>query len=238
MHGLFGSARNWAAVARRLSASHRVISVDLPNHGESPSATHLTYQSMAEAVAELMARETPRGAALLGHSMGGKVAMTLALTRADLVTRLIVADIAPVPYGHQDENDSIIDALLGLPLAQIRSRAQADTALAEKIGDPLLRSFLLANLIRDGDGFAWKIDLAALKQSLPALHGFPELAARYDGPTLFLRGEKSGYVRDSHKAAIEHYFPKARIETVAGAAHWLHADKPDEVFSLVSGFLG
>jgi pimeloyl-ACP methyl ester carboxylesterase len=152
------------------------------------------------------------------------------------VRRLIVADIAPVVYGHQDENASIIDALLDLPLDRIKSRAEADSALAAKLDDPTLRAFLLANLARGPGGFQWKIDLAALKRSLPALHGFPDLPSHYDGPTLFLRGEKSGYVRDSHRPAINRYFPNARIETIAGAAHWLHADKPDEVFGLISAF--
>lgn len=234
---MFGSARNWAGIARRLAATHRVLSVDLPNHGDSPRAESITYESMAADVSELTAQETPAGAALLGHSMGGKVAMTLALTRPEMVTRLIVADIAPVPYGHQDENEAIIDALSALPLDRLKSRAEADAVLARSLEDPVLRSFLLANLTRDGQRFVWKIDLAALKRSLPALHGFPDTDARYDGPTLFLRGEKSGYIRDSHRAAIERHFPKARIETVVGAAHWLHADKPDEVFSLVSAFL-
>ncbi len=212
--------------------------MDLPNHGDSPHEVQITYESMAAEVAALMAELTPEGAALLGHSMGGKVAMTLALTRPETVTRLIVADIAPVPYGHQDENETIIDALLALPLDRLNSRAEADAALARSLEDPVLRSFLLANLTREEGRFAWKIDLAALKRSLAALHGFPGIDARYEGPTLFLRGEKSGYVRDSHRAAIERHFPKAQILTVGGAAHWLHADKPDEVFSLISAFLG
>jgi pimeloyl-ACP methyl ester carboxylesterase len=240
LHGLFGGARNWGRVARDLATEFHVTAVDLPNHGESPWQDRVTYEDMAEAMAEfLRARGIAGTATLLGHSMGGKVAMTLALRSPRDVARLIVIDIAPVAYDHARTNTHIIEALRSLPLARLASRKEADAALAAEIPDPMLRGFLLANLARENDRFVWRINLDGLANSLPALHGFPELPAdaRYEGPTLFIVGERSDYVAESDKATIRRRFPSARIEAVAGTGHWVHADAPDAVVRLVSDFI-
>ena len=240
LHGLFGGARNWARIARDLATRFHVYAVDLPNHGESPWVDSVTYEGMAEAMAEfLRARGIAGGVTLLGHSMGGKVAMTLALTSPGDVARLIVVDIAPVAYDHARTNRHILEALRSLPLAGLASRKEADAALAPAIPDPMLRSFLLANLSRDDDRFVWRINLDGLANSLPALHGFPQFPpeARYDGPTLFIAGERSDYVGDADVATIRKRFPNARIETLPGAGHWVHADAPDAAVRLVSEFI-
>jgi esterase len=237
---LFGSARNWGRIARDLSAAFRVYAVDLPNHGDSPWLDTIDYESMADALAGFLDSHGLSGrAAVLGHSMGGKVAMTLALTVPAAVARLIVVDIAPVAYGHAEDNADIIDALLALPLAELKSRTEADAALAAHLPDPVLRPYLLANLTRGSEGFVWKLNLEGLRHSIAALHDFPAFApeVRYAGPTLFIAGGNSAYIRATRRPEIERLFPAARIEVVPGAGHWVHVDAPDTVTRLVSGFM-
>lgn len=239
LHGLFGAGRNWGAIARKLAERFKIYLVDLPNHGDSPWVEDLTYDSMAASVADfLRARGVYGAVCLLGHSMGGKTAMTLALSDPTALQRLIVVDIVPVPYrGHA--NGEIIDALSGLPLDRLTSRGEIDAALAPSIPDAMLRSYLLANLRRDGDGFGWRINLAGLKASLPALHDFPKFAAgtRFDGPTLVIEGGRSDYIRAEDRPVMRAFFPQARFETLPDAGHWVHADAPDAVSALITQFL-
>ena len=213
--------------------------LDLPNHGDSPWLDHLTYTAMAETVADfLRARGIYGDAGVVGHSMGGKAAMTLALSDSAAIGRLIVADIAPVPY-HGHANRDIIDALLALPLDRLRSRAEIDAALAAEIPNPMLRSYLLANLRRDGDVFGWRINLKGLKDSLPALLDFPAFdpQVHFDAPTLFIEGGRSDYIRSDDRAVIRQRFPNSRVEILPDAGHWVHADAPDEVAALVANFM-
>jgi pimeloyl-ACP methyl ester carboxylesterase len=170
--------------------------------------------------------------------MGGKTAMTLGLSDTTALERLIVADIVPVTY-HGHANDDIIDALMALPLDRLKSRGEIDAALAPAIADPMLRSYLLSNLRRDGDGFSWRINLAGLKASLPALLDFPRFAdgVRFDGPTLFIEGGRSDYIRAEDRSIARALFPKCRFETVPDAGHWVHADAPDAVTALVANFM-
>ena len=236
---MFGAGRNWGAIARKLGEKFNILLVDLPNHGDSPWVETLTYDGMALTVADFLhARGIYGDAALLGHSMGGKVGMTLALGDPNALSRLIVVDIAPVTY-HSHSNDEIIDALLALPLDALKSRGEIDAALAPSIADPMLRSYLLANLRREGDRFVWRINLAGLKKSLPALLDFPHFDASvcFDAPTLFIEGERSAYIRDEDRPLIRARFPEARIEVVPNAGHWVHADAPDAVSSLVAGLM-
>ncbi len=239
LHGLFGAGRNWGAIARKLAERCKIYLVDLPNHGDSPWVEDLTYESMAASVADfLRARGIHGTACLLGHSMGGKTAMTLALSDPAALQRLIVVDIVPVPYrGHQ--NAEIIDALAALPLDRLKSRVEIDAALAPSIPDAMLRSYLLANLRRDEDGFGWRINLAGLKTSLPALHGFPTFAAgtQFDGPTLVIEGGRSDYIRAEDRPVMRGLFPQARFETLPDAGHWVHADAPDAVSALITKFI-
>lgn len=237
LHGLFGSGRNWRSFARGLADRFTCLLVDLRGHGNSPHAPPYDYPTFAADVARLLAEEGIARAHLLGHSMGGKTAMTLALTRPELVERLAVVDIAPVPYAH--DYRALIRALLALDLSAIRSRREADAALAPAIPDPQLRAFLLQNLVIDDGGARWRIDLAGLERAMPALTDFPRelYGRRFEGPTLFVRGGRSDYVQDAHLPVIRRLFPAARIETVADAGHWPHAERPAELLRLVRAFL-
>lgn len=226
LHGLLGRARNLLNVARALETEHAVHSVDLRNHGTSPWSEEMTYGAMAGDVADLIERDTGGPAVLVGHSMGGKVAMTLALTRPELVARLIVVDIAPISYAHGYQ--SFIRAMQSVELAPPRRRAEVDAELARSIPEPAMRAFLMQNLeTRDG-AMVWQPNLAVLLQSMSELGGFPlELRQRrYLGPVACLRGERSDYVNSSGEQALRHHFPRLRMATVADAGHWPHAEQP------------
>ncbi|MCC5965456.1 MAG: alpha/beta fold hydrolase [Natronohydrobacter sp.] len=223
VHGLFGSARNWGAIAKRLSDSREVISVDMRNHGESPWFNSHSYADLAEDLAEVIHAE---GGALdvLGHSMGGKAAMMLALTRPEQVRRLLVADIAPVAYSHSQSH--LIAAMRDLPLAQLRSRAEADAALARSVDDPSVRAFLLQSLDLRSTSARWRLNLNVLEAEMDKVTGWPDIAAQFSGPTLFLSGARSDYVLPEHRPAIRKHFPEAKFAKLPGAGHWLHAEAP------------
>jgi len=235
LHGLFGSARNFAAVQRRLAQRHRVIALDLRNHGASPHDPDMRYAVMAEDVQATLAQRGALPATLLGHSMGGKVAMAAALARPDAVARLIVADIAPVPYPPQIGR--LVAAMAALPLSPGMRRAQADAALALAVPDAAVRAFLLQNL-QPGAAPAWRIGLREIAAALPDIVGWqaPQ-RARYAGPTLFIAGAASDYIRPEHRPAIRALFPAARFVTLKHAGHWLHIDNPDGFVAVVEAFL-
>lgn len=237
VHGLFGSSRNWTRIARSLSPSRRVHALDLPNHGESPWTESTDYPSMAKALGDYLDEAGLERVDLIGHSMGGKVAMALALTQPERLSRLIVADIAPVTYDHA--NLSYVRTMQGLDLAGTTRRAEADRALADRIPDPGVRGFLLQNLVQGETGFRWRINLETLGASMAAIHGFPEalLTASWDGPTLFLTGASSDYVQAKDRDRIRDLFPSAAFEEVADAGHWLHAENPAGFLTAVEAFL-
>jgi esterase len=235
LHGLFGAARNWGAIGRRLSARHRVLAMDLRNHGASPRSEAMDYPSMAADVAETMEAAGAAPAAVLGHSMGGKTAMALALTRPELVSRLLVADIAPVPYPPRQAR--IVDAMRAVPLRPSLSRRDADAALlAEGVQDPATRAFLLQNLRFEGGAPAWRCGLDEIAAAMAEIEGFPDFASRYEGPTLFLLGERSDYVQPEHRPRVRELFPAARFLTLRGTGHWLHAEKPEEFLAVAEAF--
>jgi len=237
LHGLLGSGTNWRSIGRRLAErGRRVLLVDLRNHGRSPHAPGMRYAELAGDVLALLEREGIERAALLGHSMGGKCAMHLALAAPERVERLVVADIAPRPSGH--EHAALLAALRALPAAALASRRAADAALAAHLPDPALRQFLLQNLV-PGSEPRWRVDLAAIAAALPDLAGFdpPPAGARYPGPALFVRGERSDYLSEADLPLIEGWFPRARLVTVAGAGHWLHAERPDAFLAVIAPFL-
>jgi pimeloyl-ACP methyl ester carboxylesterase len=237
LHGLFGAKRNWATIAKALAPRHRVLTVDLRNHGASPwNAVH-DYPALAGDVARFIHTHVGGPAAVLGHSMGGKAAMVLALEEPDLVERLIVVDIAPAP-----SRTTLIDALQAMknvPLATCTRRTEAETALAESIPDPAVRAFLVQNVTTGPNGLAWAVNLEALERNFPAIVGFPDtLTGRiFTRQTLFVVGERSDYVRPEHHALITRLFPAAAIEVVARAGHWVHAETPDAFLAVISGFL-
>ena len=232
-HGLYGSARNWGVIARRLSDTRQVIAVDMRNHGESPWFDTHGYEEMAEDLAEVIAAQPEGRADVLGHSMGGKAAMVLALTRPELVQRLIVADIAPKPYGHTQIAN--IDAMRGVDLTRIERRSEAEAAMADLIEDKTQRSFLTQSL--DLKARRWRLNLDVLANEMPRIMDFPQVGRPYDGPALFVTGGTSPYVAREDRDGIRALFPKARILGIPGAGHWLHAEKPREFEAAVSEWL-
>ena len=237
LHGLFGSGANWRTIARRLESRLECHLVDQRNHGRSPHARGMAYPALAaDVLAYLDANRLDR-AGLIGHSMGGKTAITLALSAPERVRWLVVADIAPAPS--PSDHRPILDALRALALDSLASRAEADAALARSVPDPGLRQFLLQNLVRGDGGLRWRIDLKAIAEALPDLTGFPPTApgAVYRGPTLFLRGERSDYVTARHEPCLRALFPSASVDTIADAGHWLHAEQPAAVTDRIARFI-
>ena len=239
LHGLFGTLDNWQTLARRWAteAGLRVISADLRNHGRSFHSPEHTYAAMAQDVLALFDHlQLGPDTTLLGHSMGGKVAMHLALNHPERLARLVVVDIAPrfSDMGHQDD---ILAGLHAVDLAAITNRQQADTALAQYVGNLGTRQFLLKNLYRKEDNsFAWRINLEVLAAQLPAV-GEATIGEPFGKPTLFIRGGKSNYITPDDKLhGIPALFPNSEVATVVDAGHWVHAEKPEEVFGLVQAF--
>lgn len=238
VHGLFGSARNWGAIAKRLSGERRVVAVDMRNHGASPWTRTHSYADMAADLAEVIAAEG-QPMHVLGHSMGGKAAMLLALRHPDLVARLVIADIAPVRYGHSAHNRELIDRMLALPLADLTSRMQADALLAEGIPEPAVRAFLLQSLDLRADPPRWRLNLGLLHRAMDQITDWPQTGdVRFAGPTLFVSGAQSAYVRPEHRPAIRDLFPRARFVRIPQAGHWLHAEAPRPFAETVAVFLG
>ncbi len=237
LHGFLGSGRNWRGIARALADRFTCHLVDLRNHGASPWAEPTGYEAMAADLRLLLETQRLDGAILLGHSMGGKAAMTLALEGCPRLRALIVVDIAPVAYVR--ELAPMLDALLALDLARYRSRGEVDAALRAAVPEDSLRGFLLQNLEVTGEGLRWRCNLPALRRGLPAITGFPEAleGRRWEGPGLFLRGERSSYVEDRHVPRIRRLFPGARIVTLPGAGHWPQVEKPAETLRVLEAFL-
>jgi esterase len=235
--GLFGSKRNWASLARTFGERHRVITADLRNHGESPWADPHRYPALAADVAALIERKADGRASVLGHSMGGKAAMMLAVSRPDLVERLVVVDIAPV--ASTGTPIAYVRAMRALPLERFSRRSEVADALAGAIPDRAVRNFLSLNAAVGDNGLSWTLNLAALEQDFEAILGFPELppGCSFTGPTLFLAGGRSNYLQPEHRPAIERLFPAAIIETIPDAGHWVHADAPEAFVAAVNRFL-
>jgi esterase len=233
LHGLFGTATNFATIQRRLAVGRRVLAFDLRNHGRSGHDPAMTYPLMAADVIETMHAHGVEQAALVGHSMGGKVAMHAALRYPERVTRLLVADIAPV--AHPPRYNAIAEAMLSMPLRPDLTRAAGDEWLARSVPDPAMRAFLLSNL-RFGASPGWRIGLAEIVAALPEIEGW-SASGVYDGPTLVLRGENSDYVLPEYRPLFRALFPKARFATLRAAGHWLHADQPEAFITTLNAFL-
>ena len=237
LHGLFGNARNWDAIAGRLARDWRVLAFDLRNHGDSPWDDDCRYTAMAADVsAGLQARGIGR-AAVVGHSMGGKAAMALALDAPDRVASLVVVDIAPADYPPTFLPH--VRAMRRIDPARLTRRSLADRDLAEAVPEAGVRGFLLQNLVPRGDAFLWRVNLAGLEAGMAEITGFPaELLERaYKGPTLFLAGGASDYIRPEHGDRIRALFPASRYRALAGAGHWPHAEKPDAFTERLRDFL-
>ncbi len=222
-HGLFGSARNWGVIARRLSDDREVLAVDMRNHGHSPRAHRQGYDDMAADLTEVIAAQ---GGPLhvLGHSMGGKAAMVLALTRPQGIKTLIVADIAPVAYGHSQSH--LIAAMRRVPLKPGLRRAEAQSVLEEAGVEESTRAFLLQSLELKTDPPHWRLNLDVLDSHMADVVGFPQISGKAELPALFLSGAESDYVQPGYREEIRRLFPAARFAAIPRAGHWLHADRP------------
>ena len=236
LHGLFGAAKNLGLLSRGLSTQARVIAMDLRNHGDSPHGAAMDFATMAQDVADTCAALGVSRVRVAGHSLGGKTAMMLALTQPDLVERLAVLDIAPIRYDH--DYDDYVKAMQTIDLHPGLSRGEADAALARVVKAAPLRAFLLNNLSL-GATPHWRVGLDEIGAAMPNLLTWhtPQGAAPYAGPALFLRGGASDYVPDTAVPDIMRLFPHAAVETLEGAGHWLHADKPSQVLESLRRFL-
>jgi pimeloyl-ACP methyl ester carboxylesterase len=237
LHGLFGSGGNWRSIAQQLAARHRVLAFDLRNHGASPWADGMSYREMVEDLgASLRARGIDH-AALLGHSMGGKVAMLAALLHPAEVDRLVVVDIAPAP--NPPTLLAYVRAMRAVDLDGIARRSEADARLTRAIPDGAERAFLLQNLIMDDGKASWRLNLEAIEREFPQILDFPDLPAgtAFQGPTLFVAGARSDYIQTEHEPVIRRLFPQARIARLEGAGHWVHAERPQVFLETVAPFL-
>ncbi len=236
VHGLFGEARNLGVLTRALAKGAKVVALDLRNHGGSPHGLPMDFATMAGDVAETLASLGIGRASIVGHSLGGKTAMALALTRPEMVGRLVVMDIAPIAYDH--DYQSYMTAMLAMELSPGLSRGEADQILARTVSTPM-RAFLLNNLVL-GENPRWRVGLREIQAAMPDLLGWKELPGQrpFTGPTLFLRGAESSYVGPEAESVIDALFPDAVRQSIEGAAHWLHADKPREVIAALQAFLG
>ena len=238
LHGLFGARGNWSSIAKRLAQDARIVTADLRNHGDSPWADKMAYSEMAADLERLLDTLGLDQAAVVGHSMGGKAAMALALTQPERVSRLLVVDMAPVAYGTR--LGAYVEAMQRLPVERIERRQEADALLAEDIPETAIRQFLLTNLESAPEGgMRWRINLDVLGREMATIAGIEELpgTAPFEAPTAFLRGGRSDYVRDSHLPVIRRYFPKASLDTVEDAGHWVHAEKPEDFIRYTRDFL-
>jgi pimeloyl-ACP methyl ester carboxylesterase len=234
LHGFFASSRNWRQVAQRLAARFHVYVPDIRNHGASPHHPLMDYPSMSADLLRFIEERNLEKANLLGHSMGGKIAMWLALTNPNRVDKLIVADIAPVSYKHSFDNT--VSALKALPLAELSNRKQAETLLAPRIPELSYRQFLLQNLILKDGKYCWRIDLDIFQRTALNIAAFPNAdhIAPFTGKALFIAGGDSDFVKQED---INSLFPDAALATIAGAGHWLHVQQPDVFTTLVENFL-
>lgn len=235
MHGIFGSSDNWLTQARILSEDYRVISLDLRNHGQSPHDNRFDYTSMANDLKLFIEEHQLANPIVIGHSMGGKVAMNFAVAHQDLLDKLIVVDISPRPYNL--EHYVIIDGLKAIPIEKIQSRTEAEAALTPYVAEPEVRQFLLKNLQRKGEGgFTWKINLPVIDKNLSNIGLDLQYEGKFEKPTLFIRGGRSKYVRDEDWQHIKEIFPRAELETL-DTGHWVQAEKPKEFVEVVSKWL-
>lgn len=234
VHGLFASSRNWRQIARKLAVQRHVFVLDMRNHGNSAHSARMDYPSMAADIELFITTQQLEDASILGHSMGGKAAMWLALSNPECFGELIVADIAPLSYRHSFDN--IIQALMQLPLAQLSNRKQADEYLSAPIPDSGFRQFLLQNLLLIEGKYQWRIDLDIFAKTVDNIIAFPDVEGRdaYTDKVLFLAGETSNYIDRDNVCAL---FPRAEIQTIAQAGHWLHAEQPEAFCNAVNDYL-
>lgn len=237
LHGLFGSSRNWQTIARKLADSYQVTVVDLRNHGQSDHVNSMTYFDMAEDISHLIKLSGLKNVSIIGHSMGGKVAMITSLLYKEIVANLVVIDIAPVKYSHTYEK--LFLAMKSMPLGNIKNRKDAELYLDEKINDAWLTQFLLQNLISTDQGYQWQINLSAIELNISDINQFPKIDDnnKYDNQSLFIGGVNSEFIRPEFHAKIYRHFPGAKIKMIENAGHMLHVEQPVETLNSIKSFL-
>lgn len=236
LHGMFGTLDNWQGIAKQLADSFTVYIVDLRNHGRSPHTEEFGYELMCQDLREFMQDHWLHRAHILGHSMGGKVAMRFALEHGDMVDRLIVADIAPKAY--VGNHEKIFDALFALDLGALRDRTEAAAFLRERIGEENTVQFLLKNLsVKKEGGFEWRMNLPVIHRYYAEILGHEPSRSSFEGPTLFLYGERSDYVNPKDLPLYQENFPHAQLKGIPNAGHWVHAEQPNAFLQAVLSFL-
>jgi esterase len=239
LHGLFGSLSNWGWHCKQLAQQYAVYGVDLRNHGDSPHSDQLDYQVMAEDVRQLIVRLGLESCCIVGHSMGGKVAMQLALSFPDLVEKLVIVDIAPVSYPEDaDGHMNVLAAMDAVKLGEIKSRTQAEVTLEDYIPQEATRKFLLTNLVRNKEGsFEWRLDKDSIRKNYANLRAELIAAMSFLKPVLFVKGSLSPYIKPEHEAQIKELFPAASVKLLMDAGHWLHAEQPQALQKILLKFL-
>lgn len=236
LHGLFGSLDNLGMIARHLCKEFDVISIDLPDHGLSPHTKHFSYQQYAQLVVDTITQLDLMQPVLLGHSMGGKVAMHIALHYPNMIGKLVVADIAPVSYSAR--HDNVFAGLQAVALDKLQSRKDAEALMAQHIKEPGVIQFLLRSLSKnDSNQFEWRFNLALLLRDYALLSAGIHHDVPFEHPTLFIKGGESQYITSAHRPVIQQLFPKAAAKIMQGTGHWLHAEKPAIFSKLVVDFI-
>ncbi|WNC70176.1 alpha/beta fold hydrolase [Thalassotalea nanhaiensis] len=235
IHGLFGSLENLNMVAKTLADHFKVISVDVRNHGSSFHHKSMNYEEMSDDIFALLDHLNINSCDILGHSMGGKIAMQCALSKPERIKKLIVADIAPVEY--PPHHNEIIAGLLSINTKEINNRQDADKQLAKYVNEPGVRQFLLKNLIKTESGFTWRANIENVANDYNSIAQGFELRRQFNGPTLFIKGGNSNYITSEHQAVISTLFPLAKAKIIQGAGHWLHAEKTVAFNKIVNDFL-
>ncbi len=239
LHGLFGSLSNWGWHCKQLAEHFAVYGVDLRNHGDSPHSDQLDYQVMADDVRQLIARLGLESCCIVGHSMGGKVAMQLALSFPDLVQRLVVVDIAPVSYPENaDGHMNVLAAMDAVRLDKIKSRTQAEVTLEDFIPEEATRKFVLTNLVRNKEGtFEWRLNKDSIRCNYANLRAELIATTSFPKPVLFVKGSLSPYIKPEHEAQIKELFPDASVKIIMDAGHWLHAEQPQALQQMLLKYL-
>ena len=238
LHGLFGMHDNWLSLGRLFGEHFTVYMVDQRNHGRSPHSEVMTFQAMSADLLQLMEQENLQQAHVLGHSMGGKTAMQFVMDHPGRVDRLIVADISPRQYANNEQHLGLIDAMLSVKAEEKASRSQVGKALSEKVIPDHVRQFLMKNLYWKEKGkLGWRPNLEVIRAQLPEIFRAIESSGPVQVPALFLKGEKSGYIKTADEHMIRSMFPKAEIRVIQNGTHWLHADNPKDFYKEVITFL-
>jgi esterase len=238
LHGLFGMSDNWVSFSRDLSQNYEVFIPDQRNHGRSPHSINFDYSVLSNDIYQFCGDQKIKDIILIGHSMGGKVAMLFALEHPELIKKLIVLDISPISKTPSVEIMQIIDSISTLNLKELSTREEIKIQLSQKIGKRKIVEFLLKNIKRDeNNSFIWKFNSKAIRKNLASIAGGIVTDKVFEKPTLFIGGEKSDYINGEEFYEIFKYFPTAEVEVIKGAGHWLHADAPDELLRIVKIFI-